>query len=314
MSLFLSVEKLYNISRGEYYPELNFNDLNASHQALLDYLNNDKNELLYGIDTGFGPHAFKKNEDRIENQKSLIYHLTATSDTDCIQHEEARAVLAARIHSLSLGGSGISPNTLELLRSLLNQNIIPKIPKRGSLSASGDLIPLSAIGLALMGENEWSGENRHKAPSPSNQKHSEFKGLPLELKPKEALSLTNGTSFTTALLALQVESSIKLLNHSLNLLEILFSFHSVFADAFFPDLHKTKGFKGPIQVANRLYPVIKKNNKVKVEGKRVQDIYSIRCIPQIFGSLIDEIDSLKQVVEIELNSLSDNFLPYPSAI
>jgi histidine ammonia-lyase len=304
----LSTQSLLSIAEGEDYPlsEELLLKLKESNDFLEQFLITPSKDLLYGIDTGFGPHAFQNNEDRVKNQESLILHLTVTSRYESISHVEARAVLAARLHSLLQGGSGISRNTIEILNNLLTLDCIPLIPERGSLSASGDLIPLSALGLALMGENEWSGKNKAMGPSPSNQKKSKIPGLPRILAPKEALSLTNGTSFTTALLAIQVEQSRKIIQLILNYLEILFSFHRVFPDAFLPALHETKKHRGPIEIANRLHPMISKNPKQKVEGKKIQDIYSIRCIPQILGAILDELDGIKTTTENELNSLSDN--------
>ncbi len=308
MSFLLDIDTLYKISLGEPYPigKINLKHLNESRYALLDYLQKEERNLIYGIDTGFGPHAFQNNDDRLKNQLSLVYHLTVTNKDDSLSHLEARAVLAARIHSLCQGGSGISPETIHILCELLELDCIPLIPKKGSLSASGDLIPLSAIALALIGENEWSGKNKEFGPTTQNQKTSKIKGLPKILEPKEALSITNGTSFTTALLALQTKETRQILNQAISYLKILFSFHSVFSDAFLPVLHESKRHKGPVYIANKLYPVVKTNSKVKVNGSRIQDIYSIRCIPHILGSIYDELTGIQETVENELNSLSDN--------
>ncbi|TGL63945.1 aromatic amino acid lyase [Leptospira ognonensis] len=308
MTFSLTTRKLNQIAKGENYPfsTIDLERLAISRRALLQYLESEERSLIYGIDTGFGPHAFQNNEDRLENQLSLVYHLSVASDKHSLRHEEARAVLAARIHSLCQGGSGISTNTLALLSELLRLDCIPLIPERGSLSASGDLIPLAAIALALIGESEWTGKNKSFGPTLKNGKTSKIEGLPLELAPKEALSLTNGTSFTTALLSLQVELSSHLLSHTIEFLKILFRFHAVYADAFLPALHETKLHKGPVLIAKELYSIAKANSKSKQPGERVQDIYSIRCLPHILGSIMDEIISIRETVENELNSLSDN--------
>lgn len=308
MTFSLTTRKLSQIASGESYPfsKIDQEMLERSHTALRNYLKSEDRSLIYGIDTGFGPHAFQNNEDRLENQLSLVYHLSVTSEKESLTHKEARAVLSARVHSLCQGGSGISPNTIFILSELLRLDCIPMIPQRGSLSASGDLIPLAAIALALIGESDWTGKNKSEGPTLANGKTSNIKGLPLLLAPKEALSLTNGTSFTTALLALQVEQASMLLSHTMEFLKILFQFHSVYADAFLPALHETKLHKGPVLVAKELYPIAKANSKNKLPGERVQNIYSIRCIPHILGSISDELASIRETVENELNSLSDN--------
>jgi len=308
MPFYLTTDKLCAIAFGKSYPESGFDldRLLSDHAFLNSYLASDARKLIYGIDTGFGPHAFQNNEDREENQKSLVYHLSVSQKSNSISHREARAVLAARIHSLTRGGSCLNPETVSILLEMLNQDCIPLIPEKGSLSASGDLIPLSAIALALLGENQWSGKNKSYGPTIENEKKSKLKGLPKSFRPKEALSITNGTSFTTALLALQVEESSALLAHTITYLKELFGFHAVFADAFLPALHETKNHNGPVIIANLLHPTLLKNPKAKRTGKRIQDPYSIRCIPQILGSILDEISGVKITVEDELNSLSDN--------
>ncbi|GBF49342.1 aromatic amino acid lyase [Leptospira ryugenii] len=302
----LNPKRLWNIANRKERLHPDLSRLAPSAKALQEYLQKDKPSLLYGIDTGFGPHAFLNNEDRLENQRSLVYHLTVVSSKEFLKLEEARAVLAARISVLGLGASAVDPSLCNILLDLLEKDCIPKIPLRGSLSASGDLIPLSSIALALMGENEWIGQNAHMGPSLANQKKSAIQGLPRVLQAKEALSITNGTSFTTALLALQSETIRLLLEEILSFLEILFSFHPVFPDAFLPEYHKTKEFPGPIYVAERLYAKAKQNPKQKKVGSKIQDIYSVRCIPQILGSLFDEVREIQNLVEKELNSVSDN--------
>lgn len=293
--------------------------LEKERNQLETILEFSKEKLIYGIHTGFGPHAFASNEDTEKIQKSLIYHLTVEPifsfdgiPHSHLSHNEARAVLAARIHCLSLGGSGIDFKTLELLNTLLELDCIPVLPEKGSLSASGDLIPLSYIPLALLGESGFTGKGKDLGPSRWNGGTSQIPGLPWTPKAKEAISLTNGTSFTTALLGLQVLEFRNILSYSLELLEYLFSFHSVFSDAFHPAYHNHKQFQGPKEIVRILYPVVSKHSKEKKEGSRIQDIYSIRCIPQILGSILDEIISVGMIVEQELNSLSDNPILIPT--
>lgn len=285
----------------------------AERKAFENLLKDSNVRLVYGVHTGFGPHALVQNDSLELVQKSLVYHLTvepiqdlASIPSACLSHKEARAVLAARIHSLSLGGSGIRYETLELLNELLRLDCIPVLPEKGSLSASGDLIPLSYIPLALMGESFFTGSGASLLPNRSNQTKSLVPGIPWSPQAKEAISLTNGTSFTTALLGLQLEEIERVWNHTLYLLGYFFSFHAIFPDAFHPLLHDVKTFDAPKRIASLLYPIVAANPKKKSEGRRTQDIYSIRCLPQIFGAHWEEWLSLKKIVEAELNSLSDN--------
>ncbi|MCW7461696.1 aromatic amino acid ammonia-lyase [Leptospira limi] len=320
--MFLQLSELYSLSHSGSFSHLSERKerLEQERKTLESILSSSKEKLIYGIHTGFGPHAFTSNEELELIQKSLIYHLTVepvlTGDGiphSHLHHNEARVVLAARLFSLSLGGSGIRYETLEILNELLKLDCIPIIPERGSLSASGDLIPLSYIPLALLGESGFTGKGKELGPTKLNGKRSEIKGLPWTPQPKEAISLTNGTSFTTALLGYQVMEFRNLFLLTIEILQYLFHYHSVFPDAFHPEYHKHKQFKGPKFLSSLLHPIVSQNPKRKVEGKRIQDIYSVRCIPQILGSIWDEIESIKNIVEQELNSLSDNPVLIPTS-
>ncbi|EOQ89831.1 aromatic amino acid lyase [Leptospira yanagawae serovar Saopaulo str. Sao Paulo = ATCC 700523] len=313
--MILHLSQLDSLSRSGSFSHLtNHKDsLQKEREELESILKTSKEKLIYGIHTGFGPHAFTSNEELDLIQKSLIYHLTVEPvlskegiPHSNLTHEEARVVLSARIYSLSLGGSGIRYETLELLNQLLELDCIPILPEKGSLSASGDLIPLSYIPLALLGESGFTGKGKELGPTKLNGKSSKIPGLPWTPHPKEAISLTNGTSFTTALLGYQVVTFRNFFLQSVELLQYLFHYHSVFPDAFHPSYHNHKQFSGPKLIAKFLHPIVSKNPKLKVEGKRIQDIYSIRCIPQILGAVWDEMESIGSVVEQELNSLSDN--------
>ncbi|TGL59939.1 aromatic amino acid ammonia-lyase [Leptospira jelokensis] len=313
--MILQLSHLDSLSRSGSFSHLSDrkDSLERERKELEFILKSSKEKLIYGIHTGFGPHAFTSNEELDLIQKSLVYHLTVEPvlskegiPHSHLSHEEARVVLAARLFSLSLGGSGIRYETLEVLNQLLELDCIPILPERGSLSASGDLIPLSYIPLALLGESGFTGKGKELGPTKQNGKVSKIPGLPWTPHPKESISLTNGTSFTTALLGFQVVRFRKLFLQSIELLQYLFHYHSVFPDAFHPSYHNHKQFFGPKLIANFLHPIVSKNPKRKVEGKRIQDIYSVRCIPQILGAVWDEIESIAMVVEQELNSMSDN--------
>lgn len=254
----------------------------------------DSQDILYGINTGFGPHAFLSLEEKIQNQYDLVSHLTVIPQSSSFtSHREGRAVLLARLQVLGLGASSVSLELLSILGKLLSSDTIPVLPKRGSLSASGDLIPLAAIALALQGDGQWSG-------------NLEEKPEPYSWKPKEALAMTNGTSFTTALALLTALDGERLLEQIFMLLEYFFSFHPVFPSSFSPELWKLKSNAYSRSLSNRLFPFVSKNPKKKEEIKPIQDQYSIRCIPAILGAVQKEWKECIKVFEQELNSVSDN--------
>ncbi|WCL50222.1 aromatic amino acid ammonia-lyase [Leptospira sp. GIMC2001] len=275
-------------------PKENRDRLGKSFAALVRHIESGGN-LLYGVDTCFGPHAFSNQIDREELQRSLIYHLSVTSPgSDYLNHRESRSVLIARTHVLSLGYSGVSQDLIDLLIEMIDKDCIPKIPARGSLGASGDLIPLSAIGLCIMGEGVWLGEGDK----------SKISGIPRSLRPKEAISLTNGTSFMSGLLSYQLETAREYGNLILETIRLFTMMLPVYKDAFDPALSVCSPSQGLNRVCEYIYPSI--NARTKIDGVRIQDSYVIRAIPEILGCYFDNLDQLTSIIDLELNSVSDN--------
>ncbi|NCS95067.1 MAG: aromatic amino acid lyase [Leptospira sp.] len=280
----------------------NLSLVQESYKALQDYLKSSQEpKLLYGVDTSFGPHAFASTESKLDLQKSLIHHLSVQNESSPkLDHIEARAVLLARIHVLTRGYSGVSEGLLIILQEMLNKDVIPIFPLRGSLGASGDLIPLSSIGRCMMGESLSQGKGDYNS----------IKGLPRVLDVKEGIALTNGTSFMVGTMCIHLHQYKVLVESALNLIEKLFTKLPVFPDAFHPDLAILNSSQGMKKVSDQLYKYLL--HRTKKVNQRVQDSYIIRALPQIFGAIFDEIDDLEVSITKEINTISDNPVYSPS--
>ena len=261
---------------------------------------------VYGINTGFGPMC----DTRIESseihqlQKNLILsHAVGVGHP--ISPLLSKLMLVCKVHSLSQGYSGVSLGLIERLMLFIHQDLIPVVPSQGSVGASGDLAPLAHLFLPLLGEGEiW--ENGKSIPS-RDVLHSH--GLdPLELGPKEGLALINGTQFILAHAVIGLEK----MNYLLDLADVAgaMSLEGLQGSAspFREELHRLRPFKGNQHVAKRLQQLLNGSENLASHQNctRVQDPYSLRCMPQVHGASRDAWEHLKNLVEIELNAVTDN--------
>lgn len=287
----------------EQYPieQLQWQKIEESYQAVRQYINKEKADLIYGIDTGFGPHAFSANE-RLQNQLNLIYHLDVKEEPVLTDYE-SRSIYLARLHSLAFGSSGVSPKLIRKMQSFIKKQIFPAIPQKGSLGASGDLIPLAQIANFLTGNGLcfYQGEIQSTANIFSSEQISTYR-----FSAKEAISLVNGTSFMTGLSILHWEQANRILHICEWLMVYATSFLEVFATAFHPQLARLKSHLSQFEVSKRMWPYIRKNTRCKKSGQRIQDIYSIRCFPQIYSGIYDMFSFAKKMIVNEFNSVSDN--------
>jgi len=261
---------------------------------------------VYGINTGFGPLC----DTRIsEKDTSLLQNNLLKSHSvgvgKAIPTEIAKLMLITKVHALAQGYSGIAPATLERIIWHIDNDVIPLVPEKGSVGASGDLAPLSHLFLPLIGLGEVliSGE-RHPA-----WKILKDKGLePLVLGPKEGLALINGTQF---ILAFAIKA-VQRLDNALNLADLIgaMSLEGLMGSArpFDERIHAIRPFKGTKLVARRLFALLKDSEicNSHIDCDRVQDPYSLRCMPQVHGASRNAWLHLKELTEIELNSVTDN--------
>jgi histidine ammonia-lyase len=268
------------------------------------------NKTVYGITTGFGmfSNVLISTDDAKKLQRNLIMSHSAGVG-EPLAPEIVRAILLLRANALAKGFSGIRLSTLETLLQVLNAGIVPVIPEKGSLGASGDLAPLSHMVLVLIGE----GEAFYKGRRISGRAALEAAGIkPVVLEGKEGLALINGTQVMTAIAALTVWDA-QILYQTANVNAAL-SFEALegILDAFDPKIHAVRPHRGQNEVAEQIRLLTKESTLVAGEQRsRVQDAYALRCVAQVHGPSGDAIAYVKNVVEIEMNSATDNPLIFP---
>ena len=261
---------------------------------------------IYGINTGVGPLCTKKisPEDTKSLQRNLLLsHSVGVGNP--ISPELSRIMLLCKIKSLSRGFSGISLDLLDRLIYFLQHNLTPVVPEKGSVGASGDLAPLAHLFLPVIGEGFfWNGNEKVKSKTVL-KKH---KLKPLVLNAKEGLALINGTQF---ILAYAIKAISKL-DYLMDLADLaaamsLEGFQGSLAP-FRKELHELRPYKGSIKVANRISNLLDNspNSNSHIDCDRVQDPYSIRCTPQVHGASRNALNHLKELVTIEINSVTDN--------
>jgi len=261
---------------------------------------------IYGINTGVGPLCTKKisPEDTKSLQRNLLLsHSVGVGNP--ISQELSRIMLLCKIKSLSRGFSGISLDLLDRLIYFLQHNLTPVVPEKGSVGASGDLAPLAHLFLPVIGEGFfWNGNEKIKSKTVLKQ----HKLKPLDLNAKEGLALINGTQFILA----HAIKAISKLDYLMDLADLaaamsLEGFQGSLAP-FRKELHELRPYKGSIKVANRISSLLDNspNSNSHIDCDRVQDPYSIRCTPQVHGASRNALNHLKELVTIEINSVTDN--------
>ncbi len=285
-----------------------------------------RGDLVYGITTGFG--AFKDrvipSEDLAQLQVNLVLsHCVGVGAP--LPTEVVRAMLLCRAHTLSLGYSGISLQTLQLIYDMLNAGIHPRVPEQGSVGASGDLAPLSHMALALLGlgDVEWRGQLL-----PASEAFAASGLSPATLGPKEGVALTNGTSLMSALLALALVDALTLCDTADVVGAMTLEALQGVPAAFDPRIHAARPHTGQLQSAANIRNLTRHSTLLwnadsasgtsdsalrtphstldTVRQGKVQDAYSLRCMPQVHGPARDAAAYVQNVLNIELNSANDN--------
>jgi len=277
-----------------------------------------KNKVIYGVNTGFGPMAQYriKDEDRLQLQYNLIRsHSSGTGNP--LEPQAVKAAILARLNTLSLGYSGVHPSLIHLMKELINRDITPLIFEHGGVGASGDLVQLAHLALILIGEGEvfYKGERRPTAEV------FEIEGLePIQVEIREGLALMNGTSVMTGIGVVNVHKANILADWSLKLSCAINELVRAYDDHMSAELNNTKLHKGQREVAERMRTnladsrLIRKRedhlytgeNKEDVFSEKVQEYYSLRCVPQILGPIQETVDNVASILEKEFNSANDN--------
>ena len=278
-----------------------------------------ENKVIYGVNTGFGPMAQYKIDDseRIQLQYNLIRsHSSGTGNPRDPVY--VKAAMLARLNTLSLGNSGVHPSVIDLMTKLINKDITPLIFEHGGVGASGDLVQLAHLALVLIGEGEvfYKGERRATKDVFEQENIS-----PIEVHLREGIALMNGTSVMTGIGLVNILRTRKLLNWAVVCSSAINEIVKAYDDHLSLELNQSKRHVGQRKIAEQMRFHLKDSQltrkrehhlyngstkKVAVFEDKVQEYYSLRCVPQILGPVLDTLNSVEKILIEEINSANDN--------
>lgn len=302
----LTIEEFIQITRGRKKIALSEEAIKRVNEsrALVDKLV-DENKVVYGITTGFGKFSdvvITGDETRELQRNLIVSHACGVGEP--LPEDIVRGIMLLRINALAKGYSGIRISTLNTLIEMLNKGVHPIIPEKGSLGSSGDLAPLAHMVLVMLGE----GEAIFKGKRMSGKEALEKANIkPVELTSKEGLALINGTQVMTSIGAHVIYDSIILSKTADIAASLTIEALNGIIDAFDMRIQKVRPHKGQIDTSKNLLKLLENSSMVSHQGEiRVQDAYALRCIPQVHGASKDCFNYVKEKVEIEMNSATDN--------
>ena len=270
-------------------------------------------ETIYGVNTGFGDLVNIRIGEKERKQLQLnLLRSHSSGYGDPMDENTVRAMILVRANALAKGYSGVRVEIIDFLIRLLNESIYPYIPEKGSVGSSGDLSPLAHLALLIFGEGHII---RNGKIVESMEVFKEMRIEPLEIEEKEGISLINGTSYMLANLTLGYEESRNIIKNSI--LSSALSMHSLSGtrNALFHGLFEARPYGEQAVIASNVSALLEgsKNCDNGTRGK-VQDAYSIRCIPTVIGSVLQVLEYVENVLRIELNSATDNPLVFDKII
>ncbi len=290
--------------------------VDESFQFLKEF---SRNKVIYGVNTGFGPMAQFKISD--EDTHQLQYNLIRSHSSGIgnpLPADEAKACMLARLNTLSLGKSGVHQSVVNLIKELINKDVIPLIFEHGGVGASGDLVQLAHLALVLIGEGEvfYKGERK-----PTKEVFAAEGLEPIQVEIREGLALMNGTSVMSGIGAVNSHKANQLTDISLRLSCAINEIVQAYDDHLSEVLNGTKLHEGQQKIAAKMRAHLSDSKLIrkradhlythfeeqeKVFKEKVQEYYSLRCVPQILGPVLDTLEYTEKVLENEINSANDN--------
>ena len=272
----------------------------------VDSLIQNGGEPVYGINTGLGYFANRRlsTADAAALSRNLVLsHAVGVGDP--LPEEVVRAAMLIRANTLAVGHSGVRPLIVETLLKMLNAGVYPLIPEQGSLGSSGDLAPLSHLALMFTRGDDESASGQAGSVADGRDAMAAAGIERIVLGAKEGLALSNGTSFSAALSALAVADAINIIHHAVLATAMVFEALLGVTSALDERLHRVRRRQGQQAVAARLRALLAGSTLVDSDP-RVQDAYSLRCVPQILGPVEETIAFVRGWVEDEINAVTDN--------
>ncbi|PKP11021.1 MAG: histidine ammonia-lyase [Bacteroidetes bacterium HGW-Bacteroidetes-4] len=308
---YLTFERIEEIIEGAYLLELSEQAVQAIVRCreYLDKKVATHSEPIYGINTGFGSLCNKSisNDELGQLQKNLVMsHACGTGDL--VRPEIIKLMLLLKAHALSMGKSGVQLQTVQRIIDMYNHEVLPVVFELGSLGASGDLAPLANLFLPLIGMGEVYYQGLRL---PADQVMEQLGWEPIELQSKEGLALLNGTQFMSAHAVYSLLKAFRLIKFADIIGATSLEAFDGRLEPFNDLLHQIRPHSGQIETAKNIRNLLAGSQIMAQPKKHVQDPYSFRCIPQVHGATKDSVKYIAQVVEIEINSVTDNPTVFP---
>jgi histidine ammonia-lyase len=278
----------------------------ARNRSVVDRILAEK-RVVYGINTGFGQFAtVVVPEEQLAQLQLNLVRSHAAGVGEPLPVEQARALMAARINCLLKAHSGIRPEPIDLLKECLNRGVVAVVPSQGSVGASGDLAPLAHVALVLVGEGQawWNGQ-----AVPGGVALAAAGLRPVTLEPKEGLALINGTQLITSLGSLAVARLRTLVPLADEIAALSLEALRGSPAAYDARIHAARPHPGQVEAAAHMRGLLGEGSEIQESHKdcdRVQDAYSLRCLPQVHGVVRDALRFAGGILERELNSATDN--------
>ncbi|PIP49756.1 MAG: histidine ammonia-lyase, partial [Caldiserica bacterium CG23_combo_of_CG06-09_8_20_14_all_35_60] len=264
----------------------------------------EEKKIVYGINTGFGKLCDEviSDESVSELQENLLLsHAAGTGEP--ITETEVRATMLVRANSLAKGFSGVRREVIEKLLELLNKKIYPYVPSYGSLGASGDLVPLAHIALLLIGKGRIIDEGNVKDALPVLKKKG-FKPFK-RLHAKEGLALINGTAVEAGISSILISDAKYLLKTTVKASALSMEALKAKKEAFDPRIQEVRNISEQKTISDMILKEIN-GSKLIDSTQKVQDAYTIRCIPQVYGAVLMNLSYIENILKGEINSVTDN--------
>lgn len=318
INTFLNLKDFYEVVFHNQKVELS-NEIIKRVEESFEFLKSfSENKVIYGVNTGFGPMAQYriKETDRVQLQYNLIRSHSSGIGKP-LSDVFVKSSVLARLHTLSLGCSGVHPSVIQLMKELINRDITPLIFEHGGVGASGDLVQLAHLALVLIGEGEvfYKGERK-----PTREVFKAENLHPINVEIREGLALMNGTSVMTGIGIVNAFRSRQLLDWMLKASCAINEIVNAYDDHLSEGLNSVKKHDGQQEIALRMRTYLTDSKRIRkreehlYNGKndeevfkdKVQEYYSLRCVPQILGPVLDTLQNAEKVLENEINSANDN--------
>ena len=315
----LELKDFYRVLFDDEEIKLDKNTLARLHQSFSFLEEFSRNKIIYGVNTGFGPMAQYKidDDDKINLQLNLI-RSHSTGAGAAMEPLYVKALMLARLNTLCLGKSGVHTSVAQTLIGMINHNIIPLIFEHGGVGASGDLVQLAHLALVIIGEGEvfYKGKKRS-----TDEVFKELEIKPAEIKIREGLAIMNGTSAMTGIGIVNIIYAKRLLDWAVFCSSVINEVVEAYDDHLSEELNSSKLHKGQQKIAEQMRKHLSdslltrdRNEHLYTNGadknsffsEKVQEYYSLRCVPQILGPVSDTIENSLRILIEEVNSANDN--------